>query len=68
MKKTFKRLTFCCLIAIAVISAPALAQEEARPGLNEKTFSGLEWRGIGPALMSGRFADIAVDPDRRSTW
>ena len=32
------------------------------------TFKGLEWRGIGPALMSGRIADIAFDPSDRSTW
>ena len=26
-----------------------------------KTFSGMKWRSIGPALVSGRIADIAVD-------
>jgi photosystem II stability/assembly factor-like uncharacterized protein len=40
----------------------------AEPGLNEATLKGLEWRGIGPAFMSGRIADIAVDPTDRSTW
>ena len=38
------------------------------PGFNEETFSGLELRAIGPALMSGRIADIAVDPTDQSTW
>jgi len=33
-----------------------------------KTFEGLAWRGIGPALMAGRIADIAIDPANRSTW
>jgi photosystem II stability/assembly factor-like uncharacterized protein len=28
----------------------------------------LAWRGIGPALMSGRVGDIAIDPIKRSTW
>ena len=32
------------------------------------TFSGLEWRLIGPALMSGRIADIAIDPRDQSVW
>ena len=45
-----------------------IAELLRRGGMNEETFSGLEWRGIGPALMSGRIADIAVDPDDRSTW
>ena len=43
-------------------------EKDIKPGLNEATFKGLEWRGIGPALMSGRIADIAIDPGRRSTW
>ena len=42
--------------------------ETAAPGFNEATFSGLEFRGIGPALMSGRIADIAIDPRNPSTW
>ena len=34
----------------------------------EAVFAGLTLRGIGPALMSGRVNDIAVDPVKRSTW
>jgi len=30
--------------------------------------NGLELRSIGPALMGGRIADIAVDPKNKSTW
>ncbi len=30
--------------------------------------NGLELRGIGPALMGGRIADIAVSPSNSSTW
>ena len=44
------------------------AQEDGEPGFNESTFSGLPLRAIGPALMSGRIADIAVDPTDQSTW
>ncbi len=29
---------------------------------------GLKLRSIGPALMGGRIADIAVNPNDRSTW
>ena len=32
------------------------------------TLRGLELRSVGPALMGGRIADIAVHPERRSTW
>ncbi len=36
--------------------------------LTESTFSGLELRGIGPAFMSGRIADIAIDPNDLNLW
>ncbi len=39
---------------------PAAGQE----GLDAKSFQGLELRGIGPALISGRVADIAIHPKR----
>lgn len=32
------------------------------------TFSGLKARNIGPALMSGRVSDLAIDPTDQSTW
>ncbi len=57
-----------CLIIIAAMATVAVAAETAESPLNETTLSGLQWRGIGPALMSGRIADIAVDPRSQSTW
>jgi photosystem II stability/assembly factor-like uncharacterized protein len=39
-----------------------------QPRLESSAFDGLELRAIGPALMSGRIADIAIDPRRQSTW
>ena len=44
------------------------AEEEEETGLSADTFSGLAFRGIGPALMSGRISDIAIDPTHRATW
>ncbi len=43
-------------------------KEDKTPGINSSLVSGLKFRGIGPALMSGRIVDIAVDPVHRSTW
>ncbi len=34
-----------------------------RHGMTAKAFKGLELRNIGPALMSGRIADIAIHPE-----
>ncbi|MGD8680267.1 MAG: hypothetical protein PVJ33_07845, partial [Lysobacterales bacterium] len=58
------------LAGLAALHMSALAADDkpSEPGLNESTLKGLEWRGIGPALMSGRIADIAIDPEDRSTW
>ncbi|MEM7084165.1 MAG: glycosyl hydrolase [Pseudomonadota bacterium] len=50
----------------ALLCAAALANDTT-PGLNDETFAGLELRGIGPAFMSGRIADIAIDPTNTST-
>ena len=36
--------------------------------MSAKTFSGLALRPIGPALMSGRIADIALEPGDPNTW
>jgi len=60
------------LTTILSLLIPALvwAQDEAppEPGFNEPTFKGLEMRSIGPAFMSGRIADIVIDPTDPSTW
>ena len=57
------------LLAI-LLPVLALAQDDeaTAPGFNEATFSGLEFRNIGPALMAGRIADIVIDPSDPSTW
>ena len=69
MKNLLPSLMSACLVWFA--AQPTLAAEEGadvRPGLNEATLAGLQWREIGPALMSGRIADIAIDPVDRSIW
>jgi photosystem II stability/assembly factor-like uncharacterized protein len=68
MKHLMRILAAACLLAALSANAAAADREQSEPGLNESTFKGLQWRGIGPALMSGRIADIAVDPLDRSTW
>lgn len=37
-------------------------------GFTAEAFSGLTFRGIGPAFMSGRIADIAIHPEDENTW
>ena len=46
----------------------ALSVQAADVKYDDSLFSGLELRGIGPALTSGRIGDIAVDPRDTRTW
>lgn len=65
------RLLSAGVIAALIIAggfAAATETETKQPGFNEDTFKGLELRSIGPAFMSGRIADIAIDPTNRSVW
>ncbi|HEV7241910.1 MAG TPA: glycosyl hydrolase [Thermoanaerobaculia bacterium] len=56
---------FACLLALLLVF-PTLAADA--PKYDDKTLSGLQLRGIGPAMPSGRIVDIAVDPRDTSTW
>lgn len=61
------------LITATFLSSPVAAQDsdekkDASPGVSASLVSGMRLRGIGPALMSGRIVDIAVDPQKPSTW
>lgn len=60
-----------CLLAFAVsaIAAPAPAgAARSDSKLRTATFAGLKFRGIGPAVNSGRISDLAVHPKDKSTW
>jgi len=35
---------------------------------DDKTFNGLKFRNIGPAMTSGRIADIAIHPNNENIW
>ena len=44
------------------------SQEKRESVWDEKTFEGLKFRSIGPAFMSGRLSDIAIDPANENIW
>lgn len=48
-------------------SSPLFAQEDGSI-ITETNYNGLEFRNIGPALFSGRIADIAIHPNDDDTW
>jgi photosystem II stability/assembly factor-like uncharacterized protein len=61
---------FAALIVVCALALPLAAAEEEMTdnGKAGKAFAGLKLRSIGPALMSGRIADIAIHPTDFSTW
>ena len=63
-----KYCRFILVFAAFVCTAGQAADEAQEPGFNEATFMGLEMRSVGPAFMSGRIADIVIDPTDPSTW
>ncbi len=56
------------LFACALIGGVASAAAEDEPLWSAERFAGLELRSIGPALMSGRIADIAIHPEDDNLW
>ena len=54
-------------ILLLAISATLFAQK-SEDLFSESTFTGLEFRNIGPAFTSGRIADIAIHPEDKSVW
>lgn len=61
MTNTVKTLLFSACFILTSIAA--FGQE-----LSDKTFAGLKFRNLGPALTSGRVADIAIHPDNENVW
>jgi photosystem II stability/assembly factor-like uncharacterized protein len=61
---------FAVLFVVCALALPLAAAEKEEPakGMTAKAFKGLEFRNIGPALMSGRIADIAIHPNDFSIW
>lgn len=68
MKKILKAAV---AVTVALSCMPAFADKsdnDENSVFSSKTFKSMELRNIGPAYMSGRIADIAVDQNNPSTW
>jgi len=67
MKNLLYLLSLCLYF---LILQPSYAQEKVSTAQSDasKLLDGLEFRSIGPAFMSGRIADLAIDPTNESVW
>jgi len=65
------RLFMILVLGITVIvnaQKPKVDEKKTKDPFTASTFSGLKWRGIGPAFTSGRIADFAVNPNNHSEY
>lgn len=53
---------------IAEVTDESADEAEDQPGMSASAFGGLKFRSVGPALMSGRIGDFAVNPDRPAEY
>lgn len=67
MPRTFTTPAFLSIAFTLFCFLIAPAQQQNSPSLEQVT-SGLKFREIGPAVMGGRIADIAVNPQNPNTW
>ena len=51
-----------------IICSLTAQEKEKDTSQLESAISGLKFRSIGPAFMSGRVADIAINPSNQNTW
>ncbi|MEL7123985.1 MAG: glycosyl hydrolase, partial [Bacteroidota bacterium] len=60
------------LLALCLVSSGLWAQNKKdskeKSPLNSSTFRALKFRNLGPALSSGRIADIAIHPEDDNVW
>jgi photosystem II stability/assembly factor-like uncharacterized protein len=69
---SLKSLRYFVLIFLFITSFAIQAQKHSKNSsdskITSKLLSGLKFRSIGPALMSGRIIDFAVNPDKTSEY
>ncbi len=59
---------FLVILLAPSVGADEEAEKKEKTKFSTGTFSGISLRNIGPALMSGRIADVAIDPEQLNTW
>ncbi len=64
MMKRTALLVLGLFIAVGLSAQKKDKSEDEKAKYESSAYSGLKFRGIGPALTSGRIADIAVNPDK----
>ena len=68
----FLKYIFLLILGITISSSSLFAEDNAKTDKEKKEnssiYSGLKFRSIGPALMSGRISDIVIHPENENIW
>ena len=69
------RIGLICLFLFCPLANSGLSKQtsdenksKSESKIDSALLSVFKWRNIGPALMSGRIGDIAVDPENPNIW
>ena len=62
------KIVYTSLSILLALTAFSQKKNGASPEIEAATVAGLKFRSVGPALTSGRIADIAVDQNDHNTW
>ena len=68
-----KTLKFYILPIVFLLSYFSIMSQDSKENKQDKpaitsALSGFEFRSVGPAFMSGRISDIAIDPNNENIW
>ncbi|MDV7399301.1 hypothetical protein RZS08_48265, partial [Arthrospira platensis SPKY1] len=61
-------LTLVLLLSLTVLAQRKQKDENKTSATKELDLKAFKFRNIGPALMSGRIADIAIHPENQNIW
>ncbi|MEQ8629833.1 glycosyl hydrolase [Ekhidna sp.] len=69
MKRLYSLMLLSLMIGVVFnIDAQRRKSSATTNPIDSELFSNLKFRNIGPAFMSGRIADIAIDPTNENVW
>ncbi len=60
-------IRFALIFYVSIVSM-SIGQSKKSDIWSDDNFSGLKFRSIGPAFMSGRISDIAIHPEDENIW
>lgn len=60
--------SLCKSLATLILASTVPSILAAQGGLDPETLKGIAWRSIGPGLVTGRIADVEIDPRDQNVW